>query len=62
MPGAIADASTLINLALVDHLELLREFHGKITVPPAVNGTECELYGKMAKWRMKGVEMIRGII
>ena len=36
MPGAIANASTLINLASIGHLELLREFHGKIAIPPAV--------------------------
>lgn len=36
MPGAISDSSTLINLAIIGRLSLLREFYGKITVPPAV--------------------------
>ncbi|GIX47765.1 MAG: DUF3368 domain-containing protein [Candidatus Tectimicrobiota bacterium] len=36
MPGVVVNASTLINLASIGRLELLREFHGKITVPPAV--------------------------
>jgi predicted nucleic acid-binding protein len=36
MPGAIANASTLIHLASIGRLELLREFHGKILIPPAV--------------------------
>ncbi|MER3523030.1 MAG: hypothetical protein C4326_02940 [Ignavibacteria bacterium] len=36
MPGAVAKVATLINLASVGHLELLREFHGKIVIPPAV--------------------------
>lgn len=36
MPGAVADSSTLISLAVIGRLELLREFHGKILVPPAV--------------------------
>lgn len=36
MPGAIANASTLIHLAGIGRLELLREFHGKVLIPPAV--------------------------
>ena len=36
MPGVIANASTLITLASIGHLGLLREFHEKITIPPAV--------------------------
>lgn len=36
MPGAIANASTLIHLANIGRLELLKEFHGKVTIPPAV--------------------------
>lgn len=36
MPGAVADASTLISLAAIGRLELLHAFHGKIMVPPAV--------------------------
>jgi uncharacterized protein len=36
MPGAISDSSTLIHLARVGHLGLLREFYGQVTVPPAV--------------------------
>lgn len=36
MPGAIADASTLIHLATIGRLELLRALHGRIVVPPAV--------------------------
>lgn len=36
MPGAVADASTLISLAAIGRLELLHVFHGKIMVPLAV--------------------------
>jgi predicted nucleic acid-binding protein len=36
MPGAITDASTLIHLAGIGCLELLKEFHGKVMIPPAV--------------------------
>lgn len=36
MPGAITDASTLIHLAGIGHLELLKEFHEKVIIPPAV--------------------------
>lgn len=36
MPGAVADSSTLIGLAAIGRLSLLREFHGKVLVPPAV--------------------------
>lgn len=36
MPEAISDSSTLINLAVTGHLSLLRDFHEKIIVPPAV--------------------------
>lgn len=32
----IADSSTLIHLAAIDRLELLRSFYGKVTVPEAV--------------------------
>ena len=33
---AISDASTLIHLAAIGRLILLKEFYGRITVPPAV--------------------------
>jgi predicted nucleic acid-binding protein len=33
MPEAISDSSTLINLAIIGHLSLLRDFHEKIIVP-----------------------------
>jgi len=36
MPEAISDSSTLINLAIIGHLSLLRYFHEKIIVPPEV--------------------------
>lgn len=36
MPGAVADSSTLISLATIGRLSLLKEFHGKIFIPPAV--------------------------
>ncbi|MGB9921018.1 MAG: DUF3368 domain-containing protein [Moorellales bacterium] len=32
----VADSSTLISLASIGRLSLLREFHGKILIPPAV--------------------------
>jgi predicted nucleic acid-binding protein len=36
MPGAISDSSTLIHLAKIKRLHLLREFHKKIFIAPAV--------------------------
>ena len=36
MPGAICDSSTLIHLAKIGRLHLLREFHKKIFIAPAV--------------------------
>ena len=36
MPGAISDSSTLIHLSKIGRLHLLREFHKKILVAPAV--------------------------
>lgn len=36
MAGAISNSSTLLNLAIIGRLSLLREFHEKIIVPPAV--------------------------
>jgi len=36
MPLVISDSSTLIHLAKIDRLALLKEFFGVITVPPAV--------------------------
>jgi hypothetical protein len=36
MSEAIADASTLINLAAIGRLDLLRVFHGAVLVPPVV--------------------------
>ncbi|MCK4393381.1 DUF3368 domain-containing protein [Candidatus Bipolaricaulota bacterium] len=36
MPGAIVDSSTLIHLSCIGRLALLREFHGKVAIPPAV--------------------------
>lgn len=36
MPSAVADSSTLIALVSIGHLDLLREFHGEILIPPAV--------------------------
>jgi predicted nucleic acid-binding protein len=33
MPGAISDSSTLIHLAKIGQLDLLREFHKKILAP-----------------------------
>lgn len=33
---AVADSSTLISLASIGWLSLLREFHGKLLIPPAV--------------------------
>lgn len=33
---AVADSSTLITLASIGRLSLLREFHGKLLIPPAV--------------------------
>lgn len=36
MPGVIANASTLINLAAIGHLSLLKEFHTMIAIPTAV--------------------------
>ncbi len=36
MPGAISDSSTLIHLAKIGRLHLLRDFHKKIFIAPAV--------------------------
>ena len=36
MPGAVSDASTLIHLALLGRLELMREFYDEVLIPPAV--------------------------
>ena len=36
MPGATVDSSTLIHLSCIGRLALLREFHGKVAIPPAV--------------------------
>ena len=36
MPEAISDSSTLIHLAGIGRLELLKEFHGTIVITPAV--------------------------
>ena len=36
MPGAICDSSTLIHLAKIGRLHLLREFHKRIFIAPAV--------------------------
>jgi len=36
MPGAVSDSSTLIHLALLGRLELLRECYGEVLIPPAV--------------------------
>ncbi|NOR76979.1 MAG: DUF3368 domain-containing protein [Methanophagales archaeon] len=36
MPEAISDSSTLIHLAGIGRLELLKEFYGKILIAPAV--------------------------
>lgn len=36
MPRVISDSSTLIHLAAIGRLELLREFFRDITIPPAV--------------------------
>ena len=36
MPGIISDSSTLIHLARIDRLSLLREMFGAIAIPPAV--------------------------
>lgn len=32
----ISDSSTLIHLAVIDQLALLKKFYGRITIPPAV--------------------------
>lgn len=36
MPGAVSDSSTLIHLALLDRLDLLRQFYDEVLIPPAV--------------------------
>ena len=36
MPGAICDSSTLIHLAKIKRLHLLRDFHKDIFIAPAV--------------------------
>jgi uncharacterized protein len=36
MPGAVSDSSTVIHLAAINRLLLLQEFHGDVTIPPAV--------------------------
>ncbi len=35
MPEAVSDSSTLIHLALLGRLELLREFYHEVLIPPA---------------------------
>ncbi len=43
MSGAVSDSSTLIHLAKIGRLSLLREFHEKICIVPAVwNGVVVE--------------------
>jgi predicted nucleic acid-binding protein len=36
MPVAVSDSSTLIHLAVLGRLVLLREFYGQVLIPPAV--------------------------
>jgi hypothetical protein len=36
MAGAVSDSSTLIHLARLGRLELLREFYDQMLIPPAV--------------------------
>lgn len=36
MPAVISNSSTLIHLAAIGRLSLLREFYGYVTIPPAV--------------------------
>lgn len=36
MPGAVSDSSTLIHLAAIRQIELLRELFGQVLIPPAV--------------------------
>ena len=36
MHEAVSNSSTLIHLSAIGHLKLLREFHSKIIIPPAV--------------------------
>ncbi|KAF5416614.1 MAG: hypothetical protein C5S49_04490 [Candidatus Methanogaster sp.] len=36
MPEAISDSSTLIHLAGIGHLKLLKEFYGNILITPAI--------------------------
>lgn len=36
MAGAISDASTLIHLAMIGRLNLLKDFYGTVQIPPAV--------------------------
>src|SRR5256885_1241316 len=36
MPRAVSNSSTLIHLALIGQLQLLREFYTQVLVPPAV--------------------------
>jgi uncharacterized protein len=36
MPGAVSDSSTLIHLAKIGRLYLLREFHKNIFIAPSV--------------------------
>jgi predicted nucleic acid-binding protein len=36
MPEAVSDSSTLIHLAVLGHLQLLREFYDQVVIPPAV--------------------------
>jgi uncharacterized protein len=61
MPGAISDSSTLIHLAKIGRLYLLREFHKKIIIAPAVwrevvgegrnwPGSSDVEQGKLAGW------------
>jgi len=36
MPAVISNSSTLIHLAAIGRLSLLRDFYGQVTIPPAV--------------------------
>lgn len=55
MPLVISDASTLIHLAAIGRLGLLKEFYGKIVVPPSVWREVVE----EGKGRAGGVEVER---
>jgi predicted nucleic acid-binding protein len=60
MPGAISDSSTIIHLAKIGRLNLLREFHKKIFMPPAVynevvrEGRECPGSFEVSQGRQEG--------